>query len=349
VCEAARVPPEPRPELVDAYWHLAAERQRILFRRLAGQSAPWTEDPILASYKFCNAYRASDRVSQYLIRDVIYTDGCHSAEDQLLRIVLFRLFSKPSTWELLCGEHEDVTYANFSVDGYGRILDEAFAGGRKLYTGAFILCATRAFGHERKHRNHLALVEHMMGPGRLPSSVAQANSLRDVYEALMQFPLIGSFMAYQLAIDINYSELCDFSETEYTVAGPGARRGIAKCFMDTDGWDDRRIIAWMTERQDEEFARLEIDFLSLYGRSLQAIDIQNLFCELDKYARVGFPGLKSNRSRIKTRFSPTGPIPQPFYPPKWRLEPDGAPELTTSYWGRTDAVNTETESQLALL
>ena len=33
-----------------------------------GPEGPWTEDPILDRYKFCNTYRAADRVSQYLIR-----------------------------------------------------------------------------------------------------------------------------------------------------------------------------------------------------------------------------------------------------------------------------------------
>jgi hypothetical protein len=259
---------------------------------------------------------------------VIYDDRCHSAEDQLLRIVLFRLFSKPATWELLCNAHGDVTTAGLRAGGYAHTLDEAFASGTKLYTAAFILCATRAFGHERKHRNHLALVDQMIKPGALPAAVARARSLRELCDALLQFPLIGSFMAYQLAIDINYSELCDFSETESPIAGPGARRGIAKCFVDTRGWSDERLILWMTERQDEEFARLGIGFPSLYGRPLQAVDVQNLFCELDKYARVAFPELKSNRTRIKARFAPAGQLAPPFYPPKWGLDyPDVTPAV----------------------
>src|SRR4051812_26195126 len=56
----------------DSYWRFAAERQAIFFRRIEGARAPWTNDPILGTYKFTNAYRASDRVSQYLIRSVIY-------------------------------------------------------------------------------------------------------------------------------------------------------------------------------------------------------------------------------------------------------------------------------------
>src|SRR5262249_29205124 len=82
-----------------------------------------------------------------------------------------------------------------------------------------------------------------------------------------------------------------------------------------------QIILWMTERQDTEFGRLGIDFPGLFGRPLQAIDIQNLFCEVDKYSRVAFPELKSNRSRIKSRFTPNGALPEPFFPPKWGLKP----------------------------
>jgi hypothetical protein len=316
------VQPVARPEVLDAYWRLAAERQEIYFRRFAGEPAPWTDDPILREYKFCNAYRASDRVSQYLIRRVIYADDSYSVEDQLLRIVLFRLFSKPATWELLTSRLGDVRASDFDAKRYGSVLDSAFTRGTKLYTGAFILCANRAFGHERKHANHLALLDEMLRPGGLPQQVARATSLRALYEALATYPLIGPFMAYQLAIDINYSELCDFSENEYSVPGPGAIRGIAKCFTDTAGWDANRLIAWMTDSQGEEFERLGLTFRSLFGRPLQRIDIQNLFCEVDKYSRVAFPELTSNRSRIKARFAPTGELPRPYFPPKWCLDPD---------------------------
>jgi hypothetical protein len=307
--------------VVRAFWELAAERQRVFFRRLAGEPAPWTEDQILQQYKFCNAYRASDRVSQYLIREVIYGPRQSSAEDQLLRIVLFRLFSRESTWELLEAAVGEISTETFSSARYGAILDRAVSQGRKLYTGAFILCATRAFGYERKHRNHLALLELMFQPNALPFAVARARSLRDLCAVLREYPLIGPFMAYQLAIDINYSELCDFDEDQFTLAGPGAERGIAKCFQSLAGWRYEDVIHWVTERQEEELAHHEIPFKSLWGRRLHAIDVQNLFCELDKYARVRFPDLKSNRSKIKARFTASGALPRPFYPPKWNLVP----------------------------
>ena len=52
---------------------------------------------------------------------------------------------------------------------------------------------------------------------------------------------------------------------------------------------------------------------------MHAIDCLNLFCEIDTYARVAFPDLRSERKRIKARFIPSGPLDPPFYPPKWGI------------------------------
>lgn len=72
-------PAEPS-EVFDTYWRFAVKRQEIFFQRLEGEAPPWTTDPVLTKYKFTNAYRASDRVSQYLIRYVIY-QGDQSPEE----------------------------------------------------------------------------------------------------------------------------------------------------------------------------------------------------------------------------------------------------------------------------
>src|SRR5215217_3160131 len=153
--------PVVRPEVFDAYWHLAAERQAIFFRRLHGEPAPWSDDPILRTYKFCNAYRASDRVSQFLIREVIYRPG-FSPEDAFLRIILFRLFSKIATWQLLEATHGPIGVRSFQPDALAATLEQALDRGETIYTNAFILAAIDAFGHRRKHRNHFALIEKLL-------------------------------------------------------------------------------------------------------------------------------------------------------------------------------------------
>lgn len=155
----------------------------------------------------------------------------------------------------------------------------------------------------------------------LVAKISKARNLMEIYQLLLEFPSVGKFLAFQYAIDINYSELCDFSEMDYVVAGPGAHSGISKIFLDTNGYSDEYIIRLMAENQEEEFKRLGLKFEYLEKRKLQLIDCQNIFCEVDKYTRVAFPNYKgNNRSRIKQHFIPN--LAQPidyFYPPKWGI------------------------------
>jgi hypothetical protein len=316
--------PTVRPHIYEAYWHLAAERHRIFQRRLGHQPGPWTSDPILARHRFCNSFRAADRVTQHLIQHAGYGAEGLSEADIFLRVVLHRLFSKPSTWDLLNGRVGRIDVDGFSQSAYGEILDEAFERGEKLYTGAFILCANAAYGHPRKHRNHLALLDAMLTDS-LAGRIAGAPSLKAVYEELRGWPLIGPFMAYQLAIDLNYTELLDFSEDDFTIPGPGALRGISKVFVDLGEMTPSGAIHWLVEQQATVEYELGIPAPDLFGRPLHAIDCQNLLCELDKYCREAFPELGSNRSRIKQRFRPD-PSPMPlFFPPRWDIN-ENVPE-----------------------
>jgi hypothetical protein len=138
---------------------------------------------------------------------------------------------------------------------------------------------------------------------------------------------MGDFMSYQTAIDLNYSDLINFSENEFTQAGPGALRGIKKCFETLGDYKPTDVILWMVESQEEELGRLGLPFNGLWGRPLHAIDCQGIFCETDKYCREAAPGLTSTRKRIKARFTrSTEPIPL-FFPPKWGINdrlPTGA-------------------------
>ena len=87
-------------EVYESYWRFAAERQASFSGERAARRGPWTRDAVLATYKFTNAYRASDRVSQYLIRHVIYrADLPNTPREVFFRILLFKLFNKIATWE----------------------------------------------------------------------------------------------------------------------------------------------------------------------------------------------------------------------------------------------------------
>jgi hypothetical protein len=315
-----RTPPTPRREAFDTYWYFASERQRIFERRVAGEAGPWTTDSILSTYKFCNVFRASDRVSQYLIRNVAYDEEAVTSEDRLFQIVAFRMFSKIETWRglrTILGRQPVI--ADLRTERFRRALESVRDLNGRLYTGAFILCASDAYGQPAKHLNHIELFRDMFLRGGLATRVQRAASLGDVYHALHDYPLMGDFMSYQTAIDINYSVLVNFSENDFTRPGPGAVRGLKKVFSDFGDYRPEEVIQWMVDRQETEFRRLGLPFNGLWGRPLHAIDCQGLFCEVDKYCREAIPDLVSARVRIKARFEPTGESIGLFFPPKWGI------------------------------
>ncbi len=307
-------------EVFDTYWYFAAERQEIFFRKFEGRSSPWTQDPILLRHKFTNAYRASDRVSQYLIGNVIYT-GDQSPEELFFRILLFKVFNKISTWELLESQLGSITYSEYTFEKYDHILTEALNSGLRIFSAAYIMpSGSSTFGSSKKHRNYLKLLELLIND-EVPKRITEMRSMRSAFELLRSYPLMGDFLAYQYVTDINYSTLTDFPESEFVIPGPGARDGIQKCFRDLGGLNEMDIIKMMTERQEKEFSRLGLEFKSLWGRPLQYIDCQNLFCEVDKYARVAHPSIsgKSNRKRIKQIYTAKKEPIKYWYPPKWGI------------------------------
>ena len=306
----------------DTYWRFAVERQAIFFRRMKKQRGPWTEDSILKEYKFTNAYRASDRVSQYLIREVIYK-GDASPEEVFFRIILFKLFNKIETWETLKNELGPICYSSYSFKAYNNLLSRIMDSKQTIYSAAYIMpSGSSSFGSTRKHSNHLKLLEKMMGD-RAYELISNAPNMATAFDILRSYPTIGDFLAYQLVTDINYSELTNFSEMEFVVPGPGAKSGIKKCFMSLGGLSEAEIILRVTNRQQEEFKRLGLTFQYLGGRHLQLIDCQNLFCEVDKYSRVAHPEADgSGRTRIKQKFRYNANLIDYWYPPKWGIRLD---------------------------
>ncbi len=309
---------KPTP-VFDTYWRFAAERQNVFFRRLEGALPPWSADPIFQRHRFTNAYRASDRVSQYLIRQVIY-QGDQQPDELFFRIVLFKLFNRIETWELLGRTLGAPRAANFDPDRYERALRRAMRAGQRIYSAAYIMPAAPGAAGRPKHHGHLRLLARMLRDD-LPRKLREARSLGQAFELLRAYPMLGDFLAFQYVIDLNYSPLLDFSEMEFVAPGPGARSGIRKCFSSLGGLSEADAIRLVAESQQEEFARRDLAFRDLWGRPLQLIDCQNLFCEVDKYARVAHPEMttQGGRTRIKQVFRPSGRPPVPWYPPKWGI------------------------------
>lgn len=320
----------------DTYWRFAAARQRIYQARLAGSPPPWTADPILDRHRFTNCYRAADRVSQYLIGQVIYL-GDQDWQEVFFRTLLFKLFNRTSTWRRLLSRLGGVTWSGYRFADLDRVLSEMHAAGERLYSAAYVIPPPR-LGEVRKHRNHLRLLELLMSSAAA-ARVHDARSMREAFEILRSYPAMGNFLAYQFLIDLNYSASMDFDEMEFVVPGPGARDGIRKCFGAAADGVEAEVIRYVADTQEEHFARLGLAFDGLGGRRLQLVDCQNLFCEVDKYARLAHPEIAgiSGRTKIKQIFRRDPEPLTAWFPPKWGIN-DSLVHLRGEPNGRCPAV-----------
>jgi hypothetical protein len=301
------------------YWKFAAERHAVFTRRLDG-ALPSTNDPIIQHFKFTNAFRVLDRTSQYLVRDVIQ-QGDQSTEELFFRILIFKLFNKIDTWELLLRHLGEIRLKTFRFELFDKVLTDALARGQRIYSAAYIMPSGGPNGESRKHRSHLRLLEQMLSAG-VPSKLSHLKTMKEGFTLLRSFPMIGDFLAYQYITDVNYSSITNFTEMEFVVAGPGALDGLKKCFPDMVVGDASSIIHFVCEEQDRFQAHYGVEPVRVCGRPLQLIDCQNLFCETDKYARIAHPDIRgySGRTRIKQAYRTKGSLSKPVFPDKWQVK-----------------------------
>ncbi|KAM6499548.1 hypothetical protein JOM56_005056 [Amanita muscaria] len=334
-------------EVFDTFWYFSAERKAIDDRRRASEKFPWSDDPILNTYPFCNTYRVLDKGTQFLIREVI-EKGSQTPEELVFRVVLFNTFTKIETWELLDEELGPLTWATYNRKRYSDVLAEAKSRGKTLYTGSFIKPAPH-FGCPDNYMNHLFLLEHFMEQD-LAGRLSNAEYLADVYEFIISFPSMGDFTTYQLMLNLSYTNILNFHRNDFVVPGPGARSGLRKMFgksIDKVKSPVRRfevdIIHWLVETQDQHFKRLGITFSGLGPQKLpmDVADVEHTLCEVDKYSRLAHPQFKGKRTEMRRLYERSlSPYPErPCLPKAWshpdrkipRIKPGGPPVVEKRY------------------
>ena len=312
---------KPKDEIFQHYFYFVEERMRIFWNKYESIK-PWTSDKILKVYKFTNVYRAMDRVSQYLIRNVIYNNHTFTDEDILLRILVFKIFNKPDTWEYIEDRVGLITVKNFDLQRINKALLE-LKQVQPIFNNAYMMTGTHSlYNHLNfKHEKWLLMVKREMIDKSILKMIIDSKSLSEVYKHLRGCSFIGNFLAYQYAIDMNYSNVIHFSENSFVKAGIGAIRGIKKCFEPLgkkDNYED--AIRYTQENFDKCTNKYGYtEFKPLFGRKPTLIDLQNCFCETDKYLRAKMPELQVDNKRIKQKYKEKNKSIELFFPPKWNV------------------------------
>lgn len=282
-------------ENVKLFFYWINERERIRQARRAGKPWPWTEDPILQTYKFTNVFRRYDRTTQALIRRVSKFNSRANRLDLFTHICLFRLFNLSSTYDAIAPHWPNRKKML-------KALNEAAKHG-PLFTRAYITNPPN--DGKKKHVSYLdTMKEICKSRVRIVKSIVKEKTLERAVKEMKAFHHIGGFVAYELACDFAYfSSLLKPAKDRLTWAntGPGAARGIRRVLYGSAKKRKGERIDYLKAMQD--LLALAPKYLEPHVRKpLELREIEHSLCEYDKWSRVHFSeGKKKPKQKYKRR------------------------------------------------
>ena len=280
--------------------YFAKERESIRIRKEMGAPPPWTEDPILQLYRFCNVRRRDDRVSRWLRENVLTQKNINYDLRSFLQFSAWaRLMNWPPTVEAAIAEGFYPRH-RLNWKGLGKFVDQR-GKKQKVFTGAFMLPAPKVKGKKKGKfiseqvigRNLVSVVAELQKVFAKPPA---SRSCQEVWLILRKCKFLGFFLSGQIVADWSYTSLLSQASDLYTWAaqGPGSKRGFnrvmgrpIKTKILQEEWD-RNLPLWRRE---------VITALGPEYEDLDLQSIQNLQCEFDKWCRV-----KNNEGRPRAKY-----------------------------------------------
>lgn len=296
-------------------YNFITRRYKIHLRKdIKHLSPPWTSDEILQNFRFTNVRREHDRETKWLI-DNITSNPMLSLKQKFLNIILFRLYNKHQTSELLS---MPLRFDSKWDPEWYRPLFEAekmLHPDTVFFTGAFITGGLkRALKwylpvDDPKNSMEMRMLWFMkeLVKDNTASKLREADSQKEVFDILCGYSGIGDFLAYQMFVDMTYIKEFPFSENEFTVAGPGCVNGLKMLFTKTDGMTWEECLFWLRDNLAEEFKKAGLNWdkdrvfkdLPEWDRGFNVMSLENCFCELSKYIRA-----TNGTGRPRKRYKP---------------------------------------------
>lgn len=279
------------------------------------EAKPWTDDEVLQNFRFTNVRREHDRETRWLIEHIT-SNSKLSYDNKLLNCVLFRLFNKHETSEII---KQPILFtgkkASYDPEDY-RIKFDAVSKRDPSYvffTGAFITGGMKralkwylpkGTTEDNMPMRVMKFMGYLIEDG-LVSKVKSCKDQKAVYDLLRSYLGIGNFLAYQIFVDMTYIAEFPFSENEFTAAGPGCKNGLNDLFLNRSGMSYEECLFWLREHLDNLFESIgpwnpEEVFWDLpeEDRHFNVMSLENCFCELSKYIRA-----KTGTGRPRKKFN----------------------------------------------
>jgi hypothetical protein len=257
------------------YW--ITEREAIRLRKEVGAPAPWTDDEILRTYRFCNVRRMDDRVSRWLMK--LWYGPHRGHPNTLVGAALARFFNQPGT----------LAYIQDYVWNRPRLEWTKMAGelkrlrglGPPVFNAAYIVSTN---GRRADKIDHvLGCVRGLLGTEDV---IVRPDSMEDTWRALRAHYGFGSFMAGQVVADLRHAVPGKWEDApEWAPVGPGSLRGLRRLYA-----GDATAVLHRTPPETLNMAINEMyealtGHHEIYDR-VEGMDLQNCLCEWDKYERA---------------------------------------------------------------
>lgn len=280
--------PQVNDENLDRLLWWMCERQQIWRRRhLYEQPPPWTDDEILANYRFCNVHRRLDAGTQYYLDEV---DELRNHDEILLNTIVYRFFNRPETMRSLGGfQSVDEWDTDLAAESL-HVLNQ----NNPVFSPAYRVSTQDWVGADNKIDNILYGViknDLLNDLGGYVSRIIHADSMEESWERLQDLRGVGPFLAYELVTDLNYTVL-PFTENDFVNIGPGAEQGLEYIFEDIGPHNLR----WLREYQEDLFTAHDKQFPYWEEKpELTLRDFEHSACEFATYMGIK-RGEQSGRS-----------------------------------------------------
>lgn len=261
---------------------------------------PWTNDEVLKNFRFTNIRREHDRESKWVIEHIANNSEL-SYEDKLLNVILFRLYNKHETAELISMPFKFSQTPDWNPEWYRSLFEAALIEDPKrvFFTAAFHTVGMKntlkkVTGEDYAPMRILKFIKILINEG-LVDDIKSCVNQQEVYQTLTGYNGIGRFLAYQFYVDMAYIAEFPFSENEFTVAGPGCVMGLNYLFENRDGMTYEECLFWLRDNLDRLFieelgkdwdAKRVFWDLPEEDRCFNVMSLENCFCELSKYIRA---------------------------------------------------------------
>jgi hypothetical protein len=292
--------PEQQNEL-DSIVKFWIERHKIYLRRnVLKKEKPWTKDPMLLNYRFCNIYREIDTVSEWIIDNVIHK---YEKNDNLwFMLAASRLINWPDTLAEMIKERA-WPIELYSATKLYRVLSERAERKEKVITGAYIVNSVFPNGVKPPDTRKVYYIPYFGLQGlwqkRDVLQKAAKTSMESFVTEMTKCHGWGAFMAYQVAVDLSYSKkwLGNAPDVHtYTSPGPGTTRGMARLMTggkkaELRGKALNKYMIKLREKMNERGKELinpkwwTGDFKTGFAE-LSMPNVSNCCCEFDKYCRL---------------------------------------------------------------